>query len=284
MSGSEYGDIVIVFDLDGTVISGRKVIPGAPEIVEKFIKKGFAIRYATNSGRTRVDITTILEQFYGFPVDKEWVYPASYLTAKLLRKKSIRKTLAVVGEGTINEIESKGIEVLPFHRWEKASAVVVGLDRNFNYEKILYSMLAIRSGAEFIATDRDAVYPYADELYPGSNAMVASIEGTVEVAPEVAGKPSAFIIESIVENYSYRHGREPSLIIFVGDSRRSDMGAVHAYRNKHSHGVKVIGVRVGTGVDDEGPQPDFEIESVVQLPEFVESLLGGELKWGGSAE
>ena len=265
--------IVLVFDLDGTIVSGRRVIPGATDVVKSLLKNGFSVRYATNSGRTRADITTILEQFYGFPVDKEWVYPASYLTAKLLKKKSIRKTLAVVGEGTITEIESRGIEVLPFHSWEKASAVVVGLDRNFNYEKILYSMLAIRSGAEFIATDRDAVYPYAGDLYPGSNAMVSSIEGTVEVSPEVAGKPSSFVIETIVENYSYSHGEPPSLIIFFGDSRRSDMGAVVSYRKKYPEGVKVLGVRVGTGVDDDGPEPDYEIESVLQVPQFLEDLL-----------
>jgi 4-nitrophenyl phosphatase len=68
---------------------------------------------------------------------------------------------------------------------------LVGLDFDLSYDRLTRAANAVRGGARFIATNTDPTYPVADGLLPGGGSMVAAVQTTTGVDPEVAGKPHA---------------------------------------------------------------------------------------------
>ena len=86
---------------------------------------------------------------------------------------------------------------------EDIGAVVVGFDREVNYYKIQTAQLAINEGgAEFIATNLDAVTHLTDaQEWAGNGAMAGAIKGCTGQEPVLVGKPSALMIDYIVEKY-----------------------------------------------------------------------------------
>jgi len=73
--------------------------------------------------------------------------------------------------------------------WQRAAALVVGLDRELSYERLTQASNAVRSGARFVATNIDPTFPIHGGFLPGGGAIVAAVEVATGVKPEVAGKP-----------------------------------------------------------------------------------------------
>ena len=104
---------------------------------------------------------------------------------------------------------------------EEIGAVIVGFDREVNYYKIQTAQLAINEGgAEFIATNLDAVTHLTDaQEWAGNGAMVGAIKGCTGKEPTLVGKPSALMIDYMVEKF----GIERSRICMVGDRLDTDV-------------------------------------------------------------
>ena len=69
-------------------------------------------------------------------------------------------------------------------------AVVVGLDPNLTYLRLVVASTSIRAGAHFIATDRDPVYPSERGLRPGAGRWSSPLEAATGVVPDSIGKPA----------------------------------------------------------------------------------------------
>jgi 4-nitrophenyl phosphatase len=90
-------------------------------------------------------------------------------------------------EGIHAALSEVGIESTDDPR--QASALLVGLDWDLDYDRLTRAADAVRFGARFIATNTDPTFPIADGLLPGGGACVAAVQATTGVAPEIAGKP-----------------------------------------------------------------------------------------------
>ncbi|NIM93316.1 MAG: HAD-IIA family hydrolase [Anaerolineales bacterium] len=81
---------------------------------------------------------------------------------------------------------------------DNVDAVVVGLDREINYEKIQRASSLILSGATFVACNADSGAPTPDGIAPGAGAMVYAIQAVTKVEPIIIGKPQpAIFIEGM---------------------------------------------------------------------------------------
>jgi 4-nitrophenyl phosphatase/phosphoglycolate phosphatase len=101
-------------------------------------------------------------------------------------------------------------------------AVIVGFDQHINYYKIQYAQLCINENKDckFIATNLDAVTHLTDEQeWAGNGAMVGAIKGCTGQDPIVVGKPSALMIDYIVNKYRVERSR----ICMVGDRLDTDV-------------------------------------------------------------
>ncbi|XP_065619227.1 phosphoglycolate phosphatase 1A, chloroplastic [Quercus suber] len=144
-----------IFDCDGVIWKGDKLIDGVPETLDMLRSKGKRLVFVTNnSTKSRKQYGKKFETF-GLNVNEEEIFASSFAAAAYLKSINFPKDkkVYVIGEdGILKELELAGfqylggpddggkkIELKPGFLMEHdkdVGAVVVGFDRYFNYYKI----------------------------------------------------------------------------------------------------------------------------------------------------
>jgi HAD superfamily hydrolase (TIGR01457 family) len=209
-----------LFDLDGVLYRGSEPIPGAADAVERVRRLGKRLAFVTNnSARTPEQVADHLRSV-GVAADPGEVETSALATADLLAVRGVRRAFVIGEAGIRAALSARGIDVLTGEP-ESVDAVVVGWDRDVDYAKLRSAALLIQRGAAFVATNADASYPAPDGLWPGAGAIVAAIETTVGIAPEVVGKPYPPIFEAALR----RAGGGRALVI--GDRLDTDIAGAN---------------------------------------------------------
>lgn len=230
-----------IFDCDGVIWKGDKLIDGVPETLDLLRSKGKRLVFVTNnSTKSRKQYGKKFETL-GLNVNEEEIFASSFAAAAYLQSIDFPKDkkVYVIGEdGILKELELAGfqylggpadgdkkIELKPGYYMEHdkdVGAVVVGFDRYFNYYKVQYGTLSIREnpGCLFIATNRDAVTHLTDaQEWAGGGSMVGAILGSTKQEPIVVGKPSTFMMDYLAKKF----GITTSQICMVGDRLDTDI-------------------------------------------------------------
>ncbi|XP_044481600.1 phosphoglycolate phosphatase 1A, chloroplastic-like [Mangifera indica] len=230
-----------IFDCDGVIWKGDKLIDGVPETLDMLRAKGKRLVFITNnSTKSRKQYGKKFETL-GLSVSEEEIFASSFAAAAYLKSIDFPKDkkVYVIGEdGILKELElagyqylggpedgAKKIELKPGFLLEHdkdVGAVVVGFDRYFNYYKIQYGTLCVREnpGCLFIATNRDAVTHLTDaQEWAGGGSMVGAIAGSCQREPLVVGKPSTFMMDYLANKF----GISKSQICMVGDRLDTDI-------------------------------------------------------------
>ncbi|CAL5031303.1 unnamed protein product [Urochloa decumbens] len=230
-----------IFDCDGVIWKGDKLIDGVPETLDLLRSKGKRLVFVTNnSTKSRKQYGKKFETL-GLSVDEEEIFASSFAAAAYLQSIDFpkdKKVYVIGEEGIQKELELAGfqylggptdgdkkIELKPGYYMEHdkdVGAVVVGFDRYFNYYKVQYGTLCIREnpGCLFIATNRDAVTHLTDaQEWAGGGSMVGAILGSTKQEPLVVGKPSTFMMDYLAKKF----GITTSQICMVGDRLDTDI-------------------------------------------------------------
>ncbi|MEM1611083.1 MAG: HAD-IIA family hydrolase [Sulfolobales archaeon] len=211
----------MLVDLDGVVWIGSKPIEENLRALKKLMGKGIMVLFLTNnSTRSRASYAEALRRL-GMEVPPEMILTSGFLASEWLRQREGSTEVYMIGEeGLIEELILAGHRVLTISDAERARAVVVGLDRNFNYIKLRAAVRALLRGALFIATNTDHLIPVEDGLDPGAGSIVAALErASGRSVDYIAGKPNPWIIEYITN--IYRISRKG--IVIIGDRFDTDM-------------------------------------------------------------
>ena len=197
-------------------------LPFASETIVRLKANGHDVHYLTNnSSKSRADYVEKLSRF-DIEATVEEIMTSAFAAGRLFQQReAIGKSVYVVGEsGLKNELASVGMSVVEFEECPTVDYVVVGWDRSFTYKKLTSAHLAIENGAKFIATNRDATYPDANnKTLPGSGAIVAAVATCTGVDPFVIGKPETFCLNLILESSDYT----ASDTIVIGDRLDTDI-------------------------------------------------------------
>jgi glycerol-1-phosphatase len=179
---------VVALDLDGVLWLGDHPLPGAADAVTRLRVAGLGVLFVSNNAATtRAGYVDKLDRM-GVDASPDEVISSSMAAAELLASAlGAGASVLVVGEAGLRE--AVGERDLTIVDQGPCAAVVVGLDRAFDYAKLDRAAAAIRAGARFVATNLDATYPTPQGLAPGNGAIVAAIVAAAGVQPEVAGKP-----------------------------------------------------------------------------------------------
>ena len=216
-----------IFDMDGVVNLGDSPIPGAPEVVAKLQRAGRGVYFMTNnSSRSRSHYRSKLAGF-GVETDERYIYTSAYAAALYLAAHGgAGKTAFVIGEhGLAEELDAAGITpvtAVDSHAYTQIDYVVVGIDRQFTYDKLLFAHAAITRGhAALIATNRDSTYPTETGEIPGGGSIVAAVVTAAGREPLVIGKPEPFALEMILRDA----GTPLDQAAMVGDRMDTDIAA-----------------------------------------------------------
>jgi HAD superfamily hydrolase (TIGR01450 family) len=141
----------------------------------------------------------------------------------------------------------------------QVAAVVAGMDREINHEKIKIAMRLIHNGADFVATNTDGSYPTPEGISPGTGMVIGALQFASGVEPYVAGKPYPAIFNTALNTL----GVNTDESLMVGDRLNTDiLGA-------NQLGIDTAAVL--TGVDSlediqrSNIKPDFIFDDIIAL-------------------
>ncbi|MFJ9782233.1 HAD-IIA family hydrolase [Amycolatopsis sp. NPDC101161] len=214
----------VLFDLDGTVYHGTRVIPGAPETVRAAREHGTPVRFVTNNAsKAPAEVVDHLTGL-GMPADAGEVHTSAQAGVQLLKERleAGAEVLVVGTESLAAEVTGAGLEAVRENA-PSVQAVVQGHSPDNTWAALAEACLAIRAGALWVACNVDATLPSERGLLPGNGSMVAALRTATDVEPLVAGKPEPLLFETAARSA----GAERPLV--VGDRLDTDIaGAVAA--------------------------------------------------------
>jgi arabinose operon protein AraL len=248
-----------IFDLDGTIYRGEKLIPGARETVATLKSLSKKILYLSNKPlQTRADYAAKLTRL-GIPTEPGEIINSSLVMARWLSKRSPGAVVYIIGEPPlIEEMTQAGFRMS--ERAGEIQYVIASFDRTFDYRKLNISLQAIRKGAHFVATNPDRTCPVEGGEIPDCAAMIGAVEGTTGKKVEtIVGKPSEIMIQVAVETM----GLQPQHCLLVGDRLETDM--VMGRKAGMATALVLTGVTKRENLEGSAVQPDYVWESVAEM-------------------
>lgn len=250
----------LVCDLDGVVYRGSNVVEGAVEAIDGLTARGVKVLFCTNNSNPTVG--RYLEKLSGFGlrVTADDILTSATVTAEILQQRGFagKTAIAVGGEGLREALASVCISVKDEPDVTVADLVVVGFDPTFTYDAMKRAALAVRRGAVLVATNDDASFPAEDALWPGSGAILASIETATGARAEVMGKPRRAMME-----VAARRLEGCSDIAVVGDRPDTDLAGGRLFGWKTI--LVLSGVTSAAAAEKLDPAPDHIIGSIAEL-------------------
>lgn len=213
----------LILDMDGVVWKADAPIGDLPAIFSRIRERGLKFVFATNNGtKTPEEYQQKLADL-GVDIEPWQVVTSAMGIAFMLAQEFPRGTkIFMIGEDGIRvALEEKGFEILSIEDAPKAQAVVMGIDRGVNFQKIAEATLLVRAGIPFYTTNTDRTFPTPRGEIPGSGAWVSVITTATHVEPIIAGKPFPFLMELSLERLGT--GKEETLV--VGDRLETDIAA-----------------------------------------------------------
>ncbi len=306
---------MVAFDLDGVIWRGGEVLPGVGEALEDVLRRGLTLRYVSNNSTAHRRTVSARLAALGLPAGEERVLTSAFVTGRWLRARlPAGAPIMVVGEtGLLEELTEAGFAPFCAAEWRAEAvppggaalsegavppggaappagtappdhsvppAVVVGMDRSFDFKVLAAAQAAIRAGALFVATNRDATFPTPEGELPGAGAIVAAVATAGEAEPVVMGKPGMGMAEVLVSTT----GIAAADTLFVGDRISTDIvmgnsagmttvlvltGVTTPHEWDEIQG-RAVSSSLGAGRDD--GLPDHVLADLRSLPSLLDRL------------
>jgi NagD protein len=202
--------------MDGVLVSGRTIIPGADQFVERLKAQGIQYLVLTNNPLyTPGDLVHRLGTI-GLDIPVERIFTSAMATARFLASQKPNGTAFVIGESGLTEaIHEAGYVITDLN----PDYVVLGETHSYNLELITKAIRLVADGAHFIATNPDPSGPTERGLVPACGAMAALIEKASGASPFFVGKPNPLMMRSAL-NYLDVHSEDT---VMVGDRMETDI-------------------------------------------------------------
>ncbi|MCX8163374.1 MAG: HAD-IIA family hydrolase [Candidatus Micrarchaeota archaeon] len=262
----------IIFDLDGVIYLGDKLIQGADCAIKK-LEKNFNLFFLTNNATmSREQIQQKLNSL-NIKAKKEQILSSAFAAATKAKNEGFRYAYVVGEDGLKKEVKEIGLLILSDEEilkgdFSEDSVLISGLDKNFNYFKLKLCLRFLQKANNWIACNLDPNYPVEDGLDPGAGAIAASIAFSLGYLKNqkiilrnpdvVVGKPSDFMLNLFLK----KEERKNSL--FVGD--RLDVDVFFAKKHGLVSALVLSGVSKKEEIKKFFYKPDFVINSVAELP------------------
>ena len=207
-----------LIDMDGVLIQGNRIIPGADLFIERLKSSGSKFVILTNNPiYTPGDLAHRLQSI-GLDIPEAQIFTSALATALFLQKQNPHGKAFVIGESGLTEaIHNVGYIITDF----QPDYVVLGETFSYNLDMIKKAIRLISNGTRFIATNPDPSGPGEGGIVPACGAMAALIEKASGVSPFFVGKPNSLMMRTAL-NYLGVHSEDT---LMIGDRMDTDIVA-----------------------------------------------------------
>ena len=211
----------LILDMDGVLWTDSAPIGNLPGIFSRIKELGLTVAMATNNSTRTVD--QYVERLHAFGVSVEpWQVVTSSLAVADMMKRQLpagAPIFAIGEQGLRDVLKAASFELLSVEQADRAEAVVFGVDREINFDKMREATLLVRAGKPFFATNPDRTFPTPRGQIPGAGAWISVIVTATDIQPIYAGKPYPYILELALKRINTP--RETTFV--VGDRLETDI-------------------------------------------------------------
>lgn len=212
---------LFLIDLDGTIYRGKETIESGVRFVKRLDEAGLDYLFLTNNTTRTPQMVADKLAGHGVKTDVSKIYTPSMATASYILEKDAKRPIGVYIIGQIGLWK----EILDrpefYYDEENPDYVIVGMDTDLTYHKLMVATRCIHRGAVFIGTNSDQNLPVGKELRPGNGSICAALEVASGQKPLFIGKPEAIIVNRALDLAGFK--AEEALI--VGDNYPTDIMA-----------------------------------------------------------
>jgi len=256
----------LLIDLDGSIYRGDTPLHYSKEFIEFLRERNVKFIFLTNNS------TKLPEEYVeklgkmGISSNIDEILTSGIATAIYLKKIKNQGTSYVIGEKALKKVISDiGWKLCEDE--DIVDSVVVGLDREFTFEKLRKANYYIRNGAKFIATNPDKTFPTENGIDPGAGSLVVAVSAASQKRPFVIGKPSPYMGKIAIEKL----GLNLEEVGVIGD--RIDTDIYFGKRLKVKTFLLLTGVTLRKDLEKSKIKPDFVFENLEYLVKFLKEHL-----------
>ncbi|MGB8658642.1 MAG: HAD-IIA family hydrolase [Candidatus Zixiibacteriota bacterium] len=207
-------------DIEGTIVKDKSyaVIEGAVDWINSFGSSPDQFVLVSNNTTHKPEALLVTLENLGFNLRPENLMTCMSAALDWLRKKEI-KNCFVIGSSELREyLNENGIKTPTV---DKVEAVLVGLDRSLDYEKLKIAVNAlVKNHASFLALHANRLYKdEKGELCPSVGAVVKALEYSSQRRAKVFGKPNPEIYRETMARFDV----EAENCIMISDDPLSDL-------------------------------------------------------------
>ncbi|MDQ1912239.1 HAD-IIA family hydrolase [Paenibacillus sp. GD4] len=252
-----------IFDLDGTVYLGERMIEGAAEAIRSLRDRGDKVVFLSNKPiAPRSSYAEKLTKM-GIPTSIDDVLNSSLIVARYLQKHvQPGQQVYVVGEQPIiDELQAHGIPLTT--DGTNPDYVVLSWDRQFHYDTLNLVFQAALRGAKIIASNPDSTCPLEDGQLPDTGTFIAALEAaTGRPIDLVVGKPSLIAAEAAVEHL----GLQAEHCYMIGDRLETDI------KMGNDAGMSSVLVLTGVGTKEMAERVPYRPRHIISSIKEVVAL------------
>jgi 4-nitrophenyl phosphatase len=251
----------LILDMDGVLWADSLALIDLPRTFSHFKDLGLAVTLATNNGTRTVDQYVEKLASFGVTVEPWQILTSALAVAEMIASRFPAGTpiFAIGGAGVMEALKTRGFELLTPENAPNAAAVVFGIDRAINFEKMMEATLLVRAGKPFYATNPDKTFPTPRGQIPGAGAWLSVITTATNVQPQIAGKPAPHILQMALN----RLGTTKEATYVVGDRLETDIAGGQGL------GCPTVLVLTGVSTREQGetwqPKVDMIVPSLSAL-------------------
>ena len=249
---------VFIFDLDGTIYRGNKIIPGADETINYLKQLGMKTLFISNKTTGGVkDYYSFLKK-WNVNIELDEIITSTIVLKKYLSKNYSSSKFFAIGEKVfINEIKNAGINFS--ENPEEIDLLLVTLDRTLNFKKLEIAAKALEKGAKFYAANIDDTCPVDSGEVIDAGSTISALEKRTHLKLEKHfGKPSEFMMNEIKSRFNFNNNEA----IIIGDRIETDIALGNIF------GIDTALVSTGIKNHLNGKsknKPTFKLNSVYNL-------------------
>lgn len=205
-----------ICDMDGVLVRGSQVVPGANEFIQRLQAAGSKFLVLTNNSLyTQRDLHARLVRM-GLEVPAGAIYTSALATAQFLAAQHPGGSAYVVGEaGLTTALHDAGYIITD----QNPDYVILGETLSYSFERITQAMRFVAAGVRFIATNPDVTGPTESGIVPATGSVAALISAATGVRPYYIGKPNPLIMRTALRTI----GAHSEDSVMVGDRMDTDI-------------------------------------------------------------
>ena len=207
-----------LMDMDGVLVRGTQLIPGADEFIGRLRERDFPFQILTNNSLyTPRDLQVRLASS-GLHVEPEELFTSALATAHFLKTQSPGGSAYVIGEsGLTTALHDVGYILTDIN----PDYVVLGETLAYSFQRLTQAIRLVMGGARFIATNPDVIGPADGGIVPATGAVAELEAEATGVKPYYIGKPNPLMMRTALRRLN---GHSESSVM-IGDRMDTDIVA-----------------------------------------------------------